>query len=198
MPGRLYAYSLPTIGYGRGNFAEGCNRRSRRGDEADWAFVPPRHLGGYCSLALSFRAPGLALRLGTSGRLWLAIRSSRNRRFGRRSFLVNDLPNLVEFLFDACFGSLEARLAQIDCVSKQRTPGMDALRIAAFLQLDSFVLQELADVFIKLVFLYWIHNRFNPVAEIRKLQSALQLQRAPSIVTNLKRVRCNSNYFAIR
>jgi hypothetical protein len=35
---------------------------------------------------------------------------------------------------------------------------MDALGITAFLQLDAFAFQKLAEVFVKFVFLDWFHN----------------------------------------
>ena len=111
---------------------------------------------------LSFRPLGIDFAFCANGCLWLSVRGRRWRtgrdgRF-RRSLLVDDLPNLVQFLFNSRFRALNAGLAQIDRVSEQRTTCMDALGVTAFFQVDSFVLQKLADVFVKLVFLYWIHN----------------------------------------
>jgi len=78
---------------------------------------------------------------------------------------MNYLPNLVQFFLDAFLGLLQSHLGaiqtsltQVDRVREQRTTCMNTLGIAAFFQLNSFAFQELADVFVKLIFSYWIHN----------------------------------------
>jgi len=54
---------------------------------------------------------------------------------------------------------------------------MNTFGVTAFFQLDSLGFEELADVFIKLVFLYWIHN-FDLIlcGENRKSPHGQQLQ----------------------
>ena len=78
---------------------------------------------------------------------------------------MNDLANLVQLFLEAVLGllqphlgPLQAVLAHIDGVSEQRTTCMDALGVTTFFQFDAFAFEELTDVFVKLVFLYWIHN----------------------------------------
>lgn len=71
---------------------------------------------------------------------------------------MNHLPHLIKALLYADLRSLNPGLTQIDCVSQQRTARVDSLGVTALLQLYSLGFQKLADVLVKLIFLYWIHN----------------------------------------
>ncbi len=73
---------------------------------------------------------------------------------------MNHLSDLIELFIQSSFGSFQPRLAQVNGIGKKRTSGMNAFCIAPLLQFDPFAFKKLTQVFVKLVFLYWFHNRF--------------------------------------
>ena len=62
-------------------------------------------------------------------------------RFGCGT-LVNDLPHLVELFVDLAFCAMEAMLAQVDRIRKQRATLLDTLRVTAVRQFDAFTFHK--------------------------------------------------------
>jgi len=86
------------------------------------------------------------------------------------------LAHLVELLIDLDFGPVQALLAQVDGVGKQRTALVDAVRVTALLQFDASGSEETFEVVEKLVLIEWFHNRSCFRQNLLKFVAVEQLQ----------------------
>ena len=71
---------------------------------------------------------------------------------------MNDLTDLVQLLIQALLGTVNAVLADVDSIGEQGTARVDALGVTALGELNSLILQESADMFVKFVFLNGLHR----------------------------------------
>jgi hypothetical protein len=106
------------------------------------------------SFSSSSSAPSL---LGSL--IWLRLtRAARPRPALRRRLFVNDLPGMIQLLFNLIPRATQPRLAEIDGVRQKRASCLNAACITAILQAHTFRLQEFRQIVVKLLFIDWSHK----------------------------------------
>jgi hypothetical protein len=88
----------------------------------------------------------------------IGCRGKRIRRPFGGGLFVDDLAHFIQAFVYFSFGALEALLTQIDGVSQEVDAFLNALGVAAFLEFDSFALEEAAHVVEKLIFVDRFHS----------------------------------------
>ncbi len=71
---------------------------------------------------------------------------------------MDHLSHPGEVLVDLDFGLSDSLLAQVNRIRQEPAALLDSLRIAAFLEFDSFGFEKLAYVIEEFVFYDWFHN----------------------------------------